>query len=155
MGQLLSDSLLIFGFLAIVLAPLTLVLDTGRPAVQAGNSSHFFAVRLLRGSFFRLKSAHRACGMGSSVGMRDGHANNLISTRCVNPRGGSRPIWRSCRSCCAVDFAPTVYAFPSAANSPNSRSANRFGLRPLSCVAFSTRDVFTVMIVSFSITYDP
>ena len=29
MGQLLNDSLLIFGFLAIVLAPLTLVLDTG------------------------------------------------------------------------------------------------------------------------------
>jgi hypothetical protein len=29
MGQLLIDSLLIFGFLAIVLAPLTLVLDTG------------------------------------------------------------------------------------------------------------------------------
>jgi hypothetical protein len=29
MGQLLLDSLLIFGFLAIVLAPLTLVIDTG------------------------------------------------------------------------------------------------------------------------------
>ena len=29
MRQLLTDSLLIFGFLAIVLAPLTLVLDTG------------------------------------------------------------------------------------------------------------------------------
>jgi hypothetical protein len=29
MRQLLNDSLLIFGFLAIVLAPLTLVLDTG------------------------------------------------------------------------------------------------------------------------------
>ena len=83
MRQLLNDSLLIFGFLAIVLAPLTLVLDTGRPAVQAGNSSHFFAVRLLRGSFFRLKSAHRACGMGSSVGMRDGHANKPQSTPCL------------------------------------------------------------------------
>ena len=29
MGQLLLDSFLIFGFLAIVLAPLTLVIDTG------------------------------------------------------------------------------------------------------------------------------
>jgi len=29
MGRLLSDSVLIIGFLAIVLAPLTLVLDTG------------------------------------------------------------------------------------------------------------------------------
>jgi hypothetical protein len=29
MGQLLLDSLLIFGFLAIVLAPMSLVLDTG------------------------------------------------------------------------------------------------------------------------------
>ena len=29
MGQLLNDSVLIIGFLAIVLAPLTLVLDTG------------------------------------------------------------------------------------------------------------------------------
>jgi hypothetical protein len=33
--------------------------------------------------FFRLKSAHRACGMGTSVGMRDGHANKPQSTPCL------------------------------------------------------------------------
>jgi hypothetical protein len=38
--------------------------------------------------FFRLKSAHRACGMGSSVGMRDGHAN-VQSTPCVIRDDGS------------------------------------------------------------------
>jgi hypothetical protein len=33
--------------------------------------------------FFRLKSAHRACGVAPSVGMRDGQANELQSTPCV------------------------------------------------------------------------
>jgi hypothetical protein len=30
--------------------------------------------------FLRLKSAHRACGVAPSVGMRDGQANELHST---------------------------------------------------------------------------
>ena len=36
--------------------------------------------------FFRLKSAHRACGMGPSVGMRNADANELQSTPCVTGR---------------------------------------------------------------------
>jgi hypothetical protein len=51
--------------------------------VQVGNFSRFFAVPSLRGSFFRLKSAHPACGVAPGVGMRDGHANELQSTPCV------------------------------------------------------------------------
>ena len=83
MGQLLSDSLLIFGFLAIVLAPLTLVLDTG-PGGAGWKLLTFLCCTLTAWFFFfRLKSAHRACSMGSSVGMRDGHANKLLSTRRV------------------------------------------------------------------------
>jgi hypothetical protein len=79
MRQLLNDSLLIFGFLAIVLAPLTLVLDTG-PGGAGWKLLTFLC-----------------CGMGSSVGMRDGHANNLLSTRCVI-RAGLRRISRNCQS---------------------------------------------------------
>jgi len=33
--------------------------------------------------FLRLKSARRACGVASSVGVRAGHANELQSTPCV------------------------------------------------------------------------
>jgi hypothetical protein len=33
--------------------------------------------------FFRLKSAHPACGVAPGVGMRHGHANELQSTPCV------------------------------------------------------------------------
>ena len=53
--------------------------------MPVGNSSRFFAVLWLQGSFFRLKSAHRACGMGPSLGMRNGHANELQTTQCVIP----------------------------------------------------------------------
>jgi hypothetical protein len=48
-----------------------------------------------------------------------------------------------------------VYAFPSAANSRNSCSASGSGLRPLTCIDLLPRAVFTAMIESFSITYDP
>jgi hypothetical protein len=54
--------------------------------VQVGNYSRFFAVPSLRGSFFRLdESAHPACGVGPSVGVRDDdHASALFqSTPCV------------------------------------------------------------------------
>jgi hypothetical protein len=48
--------------------------------VQVGNYSRFFGVPSLRGPFFPLESAHRACGVGPSVGMRDGVANKFQST---------------------------------------------------------------------------
>jgi hypothetical protein len=38
--------------------------------------------------FFRLKSAHRTCGVAPGVGMRDGQANALHSTSMAN-RGAS------------------------------------------------------------------
>jgi hypothetical protein len=50
MDAALGDSLLIFGALAILLAPLTLVLDQMGLTLQFGNSSRFFAVPLLHGS---------------------------------------------------------------------------------------------------------
>ena len=49
--------------------------------MQDGSSSRFFAVPSRRGSFFRLKSDHRACGVAPSVGMRDGQANELRTPR--------------------------------------------------------------------------
>jgi hypothetical protein len=83
MDSVLDDGLLVFGSLAILLAPMALALAK---TVQVGNSSRFFAVPSLHGSFFRLKSAHRACGVGPSVGMRDADANELQSTPRVIPR---------------------------------------------------------------------
>jgi hypothetical protein len=51
MGEIFNDSLIILGFLAIVLAPMAIALaEPG--AVQVGNSSHLFAVPSLRGSLF-------------------------------------------------------------------------------------------------------
>jgi hypothetical protein len=51
--------------------------------VQVGNSSRFFAVPLLRGSFFLKSSAHRSCGVVPGVGMRHAHANEPQPTPCV------------------------------------------------------------------------
>jgi hypothetical protein len=51
MDPVLNDGLLIFGFLAIVLAPMALALANRGPAVQVGSSSRFFAVPSLRGPF--------------------------------------------------------------------------------------------------------
>jgi hypothetical protein len=65
-----EDGLLVFGALAILLAPLTLVCRLEIPHVS-------FAVASLRGSFFRLNSAHLACAVAPSVGMRDGRANEV------------------------------------------------------------------------------
>jgi hypothetical protein len=86
MGQLLNDTLLIIGFLAIVLAPLTLVLDTG-PGGAGWKLLTFLCCTFAAWFFFRLKSAHRPCGVGSSVGMCGGHANELQSTPYVIPDG--------------------------------------------------------------------
>jgi hypothetical protein len=62
--------------------------------VQVGNYSRFSAVPSLRGSFFRLdESAHRACGVGPSVGMRDGNANKFQSTPCVIQNRHFPPPW--------------------------------------------------------------
>ena len=52
MGQLLNDSPLIFGFLAIVLAPLTLVLDTGRPGGAGWKFLTFLCCTLTAWFFF-------------------------------------------------------------------------------------------------------
>jgi hypothetical protein len=87
MSQLLNDSLLIFGFLAIVLAPLTLVIDMGPDGAGWKLLLSLLCPRCVA-LFFRLKSAHRACGVGSSVDMRDSHGNKPLSTRCVIRDGG-------------------------------------------------------------------
>jgi hypothetical protein len=49
MDSVLDDGLLVFGSLAILLAPMALALAK---TVQVGNSSRFFAVPSLHGSFF-------------------------------------------------------------------------------------------------------
>jgi hypothetical protein len=79
MGQLLNDSVLIIGFLTVVLAPLTLVIDTGPGGAGWKLLTFSLLCRCCVVLFFRLKSAHRACDMGPSVGMRD----IFQSTPCV------------------------------------------------------------------------
>jgi hypothetical protein len=76
MDQTLNDGLLIFGFLAIVLAPMALALAQTGPG-GAGWKLLTFGLLCLRWMVLYLpfKSAHCACDLASSVGMRDGHAN--------------------------------------------------------------------------------
>ena len=44
--------------------------------------------------FFRLKSAHRACGVAPSVGMRDGQANELRTPRILTTSMADRGEYR-------------------------------------------------------------
>ncbi len=86
MDQVLSDSLLIFGSLAILLAPMALALANTGPGGAGWKLLTFLCCTFAAWFFFfRLESAHRACGVGPSVGMRDdGHASALFqSTPCV------------------------------------------------------------------------
>jgi hypothetical protein len=80
MDSVLTDGLLIFGGLVILLAPLTLALaDTG-PGGAGWKLLTFLCCTFAAWFFFRLKSAHRACGVAPSVGMQDGQANEFQST---------------------------------------------------------------------------
>jgi hypothetical protein len=73
MDSALDDSLLIFGGLVILLAPLALAIAETRSGGAAWKLLTFLCC-IFAGwfFFFRLKSAHRACGVAPSVGMRDG-----------------------------------------------------------------------------------
>jgi hypothetical protein len=79
MAQLLNDSVLIIGFLAIVLAPLTLVLDTGPGG--AGWKLLTFLCCAFAAWFFIFPS-----NLLIALGMRDGLAHEPQSTACVKNR---------------------------------------------------------------------
>ena len=68
MDPVTSDGLLIFGFLAVVLAPMALALAETGPG-GAGWKLLTFGCCALAVHYFPLKSAHRACGVGPSVGI--------------------------------------------------------------------------------------
>ena len=86
--SLLKDTLLVFGPLAILLAPMALALAIAetRPGRCRLETPHLYLLyRRCMVPFLRrqLRSAHSVCGLASSVGMRAGHANELHSTPCV------------------------------------------------------------------------
>ena len=77
MGQLLNDSLLIFGFLAIVLAPLTLVLDTG-PGGAGWKLLTFLCCTLTAWVFFWLKISSSLIRMAIAHAHARAHATSAI-----------------------------------------------------------------------------
>jgi hypothetical protein len=101
-----------------------------------------------RVSFVRLKS--NVTNAGSQA-----HPPKFVDR--VFPATIQKEVLSRARRSLGLTQAPLslVYAFPSAANSRNSCSADGYGLRPLSCIALLPRAVFTATVVSFSITYDP
>jgi len=76
--SLLNDTLLVFGSLAILLAPMALALAIGE--TRPGGAGWKLLTFIRRD----LRSGHRVCGLASSVGERDGYANELPSTRHVS-----------------------------------------------------------------------
>jgi hypothetical protein len=108
MGQVLSDSLFIFGFLAIVLAPMAFALAETGPGGAASKLLTFLCWYLRRMVlYFNLKSTSRACSLGPGVGMRDGHATEPQSTSCVIR--ASPMVRMACRPTIAMgNFVPTV-----------------------------------------------
>jgi len=67
--------------------------------------------------FLRLKSAHRACGVAPSVGIRDGQANELLSTTpcmTLTTSMARRPRWRSCRCWARRNPNQTLMSDPAA-----------------------------------------
>src|SRR6516164_6016973 len=109
MGEIFNDSLIILGFLAIVLAPMALALAEPGPGGAGWKLLAFVCCALAAWVFFRLKSTHRICDVGLSVGMRDGHANKqLQSTPCVIRE--SQRTSPSCRSYAPVLNGPGCVA---------------------------------------------
>jgi hypothetical protein len=80
----LTDGLLIFGFLVIVLAPMSLAL-----AYMGGAGWKlltFLCCVFAAWSFFRPRFGHRDCGVGPSVGVRDD--GRMVSIEKGHSNGG-------------------------------------------------------------------
>jgi hypothetical protein len=76
--SLLSDSFLIFGLLAIHLAPLALAPAKPGPGGEGWTILTLLCCTFAAGFFFfRLRSVHRACSVAFSTDMRDDQANEL------------------------------------------------------------------------------
>ena len=68
----LSDGLLVFGSLAVLAAPMALALADMGPGGAGWKVLSFLCCAFAGWSFFfRLKFAHRICGVGAGVGMRN------------------------------------------------------------------------------------
>jgi len=85
--SLLNDTLLVFGSLAVILAPMALALVIGemRPGSAGWKLLTFVCCTVAAWFlFFAETSGLVICGLASSVGVRDSYANELQSTRHVS-----------------------------------------------------------------------